>query len=165
MSHGLSVEPNLERRIAKNHVDRAVGNPFHSLKAILFVNLIRHQGHHLLSNQLTELLFGYIIFDKKDFVMNFNLNLRLVDEIVYYVQKCLLDRVILFGSRARGDHRERSDIDLAVSGGDINLFRYWLDESAPTLLKFDVVDLSRPLNDELLKSIRKDGVIIYDKAR
>ena len=27
-------------------------------------------------------------------------------------------RVWLFGSRARGEHRPKSDIDLAVSGGD-----------------------------------------------
>ena len=32
--------------------------------------------------------------------------------------KCNLDKVILFGSRARGANRERNDIDLAIQGGD-----------------------------------------------
>lgn len=31
-------------------------------------------------------------------------------------------KVILFGSRARGDFREKSDIDLAVEGGDLSGF-------------------------------------------
>jgi predicted nucleotidyltransferase len=30
-----------------------------------------------------------------------------------------VERVILFGSRARGDERERSNIDLAAMGADI----------------------------------------------
>jgi len=33
-----------------------------------------------------------------------------------------MTRVIVFGSRARGDHRGRSDIDLAVIGGDVTNF-------------------------------------------
>ncbi|WP_231385204.1 nucleotidyltransferase domain-containing protein [Mitsuokella sp. oral taxon 131] len=30
-----------------------------------------------------------------------------------------MKKVVLFGSRVRGDSRERSDIDLAVIGGDV----------------------------------------------
>ena len=41
------------------------------------------------------------------------------EELIALAQRCGLKKVILFGSRARGDCRERSDIDLAVSGGDI----------------------------------------------
>ena len=33
-----------------------------------------------------------------------------------------LQRVVLFGSRARGDYKSRSDIDLAVSG--VNVLRF-----------------------------------------
>ena len=35
-----------------------------------------------------------------------------------------MEKVILFGSRARGTNHDKSDIDLAVSGGDFDGF-YW----------------------------------------
>lgn len=33
-----------------------------------------------------------------------------------------VSRVVVFGSRARGDFRPKSDIDLAVTGGSVGLF-------------------------------------------
>lgn len=73
-----------------------------------------------------------------------------------------LNRLILFGSRARGDNRERSDIDLAVSGGDV--VRFSLDvEELPTLLSFDVVNLDGAVQPELLESIRREGITLYEK--
>ena len=84
--------------------------------------------------------------------------------IVELAQKYGLGKVILFGSRARGDNGERSDIDIAVSGGDITMFTLDVDEIeiVPTLLKFDVVDLDRGSGEELLKSIYRDGVVLYE---
>lgn len=73
-----------------------------------------------------------------------------------------LDKVILFGSRARGDHRERSDVDLAVSGGDVVRFSLGV-EDLPTLLSFDVVDLDGAVQPELLESIQREGVTLYEK--
>lgn len=83
--------------------------------------------------------------------------------IIHLAKKYAVDRVILFGSRARGDNKERSDVDLAVSGGDVTMFTLDVDEIevVPTLLMFDVVDLDRGCNEELLSSIRRDGVLLY----
>lgn len=92
------------------------------------------------------------------------MNTALLSEIKHFARACGLERVILFGSRARGDNRARSDIDLAVIGGDIDRFRSCLDEQVQTLLKFDVVNLSRDLPSEFRESIRKDGVILYDET-
>ncbi len=75
-----------------------------------------------------------------------------------------LNRVILFGSRARGDFKERSDIDLAASGGNISAFSLAVDEETDTLLKYDVVDLDRPVDPALLDNIRKDGIMLYEKV-
>ena len=75
-----------------------------------------------------------------------------------------LNRVILFGSRARGDFKERSDIDLAVSGGNSSAFALAVDEGTDTLLKYDVVDLDRPVDTALLDNIRKDGIMLYEKV-
>lgn len=79
------------------------------------------------------------------------------DQIIGLAKRYGLAKVILFGSRARGDGRPRSDIDLAVSGGDIVCFRTDIDEEVRTLLMFDVVDLDSPVQEELLASIRDEG--------
>ncbi|WP_294158720.1 nucleotidyltransferase family protein [uncultured Selenomonas sp.] len=73
-----------------------------------------------------------------------------------------LEKVLLFGSRARGDNWERSDIDLAARGGDIVRFTLDVDDVIPTLLMFDVVNLDGPVQPELLESIRRDGIVLYE---
>ena len=78
-------------------------------------------------------------------------------------RECGLDRVVLFGSRARGDNRERSDIDLAVSGGNFPAFALDVDEETDTLLKYDFVNLDAAVQPELLAEIQKDGRILYEK--
>ena len=75
-----------------------------------------------------------------------------------------LHQVILFGSRARGDYKERSDIDLAVHGGNILAFSLAVDEETETLLKYDIVDLDRPTDAALLENIRKDCLTLYEKV-
>lgn len=42
---------------------------------------------------------------------------KVIDEICNFAKEYELKRVILFGSRARGDYKERSDIDIAFQGG------------------------------------------------
>lgn len=75
-------------------------------------------------------------------------------------------RIVLFGSRARGDASERSDIDLAafdVPAEQQASFRLALDD-LPTLLSFDLVFVQQDTNPVLLSEIERDGVIIYDAA-
>ena len=86
-----------------------------------------------------------------------------IEEIVALAKKYDLNKVILFGSRARGDYRSRSDIDLAVSGGDCIRFSLDVQELTSTLLFFDVVNLEGTVQKELLDSIEKEGVCIYEK--
>ncbi len=93
-----------------------------------------------------------------------NLDTSLKDEICRYAALNDINKVILFGSRARDTNKERSDVDLAVSGGNPRRFHSDLEERARTLLFFDVVDLDNPhLSQELLQEIQKDGVTIYEK--
>ena len=89
---------------------------------------------------------------------------RVINEIRDLAKKYGVQKVILFGSRARGDYRRVSDIDLAVSGGDISLFALDVDDTTWTLLKFDVVNLDRPVQKELRESIEREGVILYEKV-
>ena len=77
-----------------------------------------------------------------------------------------VEQVILFGSRARGDAEERSDIDLAVVA-PMTSPRQWLDivfllEEADTLLPIDLVrweEASAPLQERILV----EGKILYER--
>lgn len=93
----------------------------------------------------------------------FGLKAFLLEEILAMAKKYQLDKVILFGSRARGDYQERSDIDLAVMGGDVVRFSCDVQEDTNTLLMFDVVDLGGAVQQELLESIQEEGIILYEK--
>ena len=84
-------------------------------------------------------------------------------EMISLAKKYNLDKIILFGSRARGDFKSRSDIDLAVSGGDCVRFSLDVQELTSTLLFFDVVNLDGTVQKELLDSIENEGVCIYEK--
>lgn len=88
---------------------------------------------------------------------------ELIREIAELAKKYDLTSVTLFGSRARGDYRERSDIDLAVSGGDFNRFALDVDEETSTLLMFDIVNLDGAVQPELLESIHREGKQLYAK--
>ena len=96
--------------------------------------------------------------------MKYNIPDRVLKDIISMAKKCNIQKVILFGSRARGTHRERSDIDIAVSGGDFDEFYWMVNEEAWTLLMFDIVDLNKRISDELKKEIERDGITIYEKA-
>lgn len=86
-----------------------------------------------------------------------------IQEICELAQKYDIDKVILFGSRARGDYKERSDIDLACTGGNYVRFSLDIDELTSTLLQYDIVNLDGAVQKELLDSINKEGIIIYEK--
>ena len=96
--------------------------------------------------------------------MNCGIKEKVLLEIKELAEKYDIQKVILFGSRARGDFRERSDIDLAAQGGNVDLFALAVDEETSTLLKYDIVNLDRAVQKELLESIEKEGILLYEKV-
>ena len=74
-------------------------------------------------------------------------------------------RLVLYGSRARGDHRYNSDVDLAVYGmPEKNEGAFGMDcEELPTLLKLDIVQIREGMNPAFLANIEKDGVTLMDR--
>lgn len=54
--------------------------------------------------------------------MKYNLPDRILRELSFLAKKYSVTKIILFGSRARGTNTERSDIDIAVYGGDFEHF-------------------------------------------
>ena len=74
-----------------------------------------------------------------------------------------MEKLILFGSRARGDWRAASDIDLAVSGGDFPRFALDIEEAADTLLKFDMVNLNGPVQENYWIKFGRRGLWFMKK--
>ena len=67
-------------------------------------------------------------------------------------------KIILFGSKARGDFHRRSDTDIAIQT-EKQL------GSLPSLSgAIDIVDL-KGANDRLKTKIQKEGVVIYERKR
>lgn len=89
---------------------------------------------------------------------------RITKDITAFAEKHGIQKVILFGSRARGTHTERSDIDIAVSGGDFDAFYWDVKENTHSLLTFDIVNMDENISDDLKEEIAKDGVTIYEKT-
>lgn len=66
-------------------------------------------------------------------------------------------KVILYGSRAMGNARERSDIDIAVKGvEDFDLLREKVDD-LPTLFTVDLLNLDACKYQLILEDIRDYG--------
>jgi predicted nucleotidyltransferase len=80
-----------------------------------------------------------------------------------------IERVWLFGSRARGDQFPRSDIDLAIEAPGMGRYD-WLkialdfEDEAPTLLSIDLIRLEGA-PEHLRQDIREEGILLYERAR
>ncbi len=87
----------------------------------------------------------------------------IVNTIVKWVKP---KRIILFGSRARGDAQARSDYDIAIDDEELTpakLARIRADmETVPTLLAIDVVWMSRAA-ETLRQRILNEGKILYER--
>ena len=96
--------------------------------------------------------------------MNYNLDKKIEREIISLAKKFGIKKLILFGSRAHGTNRERSDIDLAGQGGDIFNFAAAVAEEVETLLSFDIVNLDEVVDENFQNEITRDGIILYEEA-
>ena len=78
-----------------------------------------------------------------------------------------IKRAALFGSRARGDHSEQSDFDVAVFGSvqkaDKDRLRYALEWEAPTLHKIDLIFYDDCHDEAFKQNILREGITIYDQ--
>ena len=65
--------------------------------------------------------------------------------------------VVLYGSRAKGTARERSDIDIAVAGAENFDLLTEQVEDLPTLYSIDLLNMDTCRNQLLLEDIRQYG--------
>lgn len=93
-----------------------------------------------------------------------------MESIINEIKECAkkypeIKKVILFGSRARGDNRPKSDIDIAIEGeGDFCEFVFDLETEVRTLLEFDVTIIKDGLDENFLKQVQNEGITIYEKS-
>lgn len=97
-----------------------------------------------------------------------NLDESIRQKLCCLAKQFTIKKMVLFGSRARGDSHAHSDIDLAVWGiGDACAyldFQEAVEEQVLTLLSFDIVDMdSISVSNALREEIDKDGVVLYEK--
>jgi len=91
-----------------------------------------------------------------------------IEEIINIFRKFpQIEKAILFGSRAKGNFKEGSDIDLALIGKDLNLLLLsridLLIDELNLPHTFDILIFDRIDNPDLHEHIRKVGIVFYEK--
>ena len=97
---------------------------------------------------------------------DFGLPERTINELLaYFKQNPYVETVKIYGSRAKGNYRNGSDIDFAVwlkDGGRISYIKWDLEE-LPTPYKFDVTDYETLTHEGMKNSIDTDGKLFYKR--
>lgn len=91
-----------------------------------------------------------------------------LDEIKRTAANYGAQKVVLYGSRARGDHSSSSDYDIAVIDDKITLqekAKLYADiDEIPTLKKIDLVFLKSNCQDDFAMTVIGEGIVIYEQA-
>lgn len=80
-----------------------------------------------------------------------------------------VEKAFIFGSRAKGNNRTGSDVDIALQGKNLNRdsitqISYILNEETMMPYNFDVLNYNTINNKELLAHINYAGKLIYSKS-
>lgn len=79
-----------------------------------------------------------------------------------------VEKAIIFGSRAMGNYKPGSDIDIAVYGSKITTeevirLSNTLNEDTPLPYKFDVINYNTLTNNDLRLHIDEKGICIFKR--
>ena len=78
-----------------------------------------------------------------------------------------IKKAVIFGSRAKGNYKAGSDIDIAIYGEDITIdtissLHSLLEDESPLPYLFDIVDYTHLEHKELKEHIDRVGIVIYE---
>jgi len=81
-----------------------------------------------------------------------------------------VEQAIVFGSRAKGNYRKGSDVDIALKGKNLNFnivshLSYLLNEETPLPYRFDLLNYQTLNNEALKEHINRVGKKIYSVVR
>lgn len=100
---------------------------------------------------------------------NFGLKDGDLETIVAVLKKFpRIEQALIFGSRAKGDFKHGSDVDIVIKGDicdiitDIGLS---LNEDSLLPYKFDVLDYNNISSQNLIDHINRVGIIFYEKKK
>ena len=99
----------------------------------------------------------------------------LLDRDIKYIIKALeqhdeIEKAIIFGSRAMGNYKKGSDVDIAIIGESVNRSIIYklddcLNEVYPLPYFFDIIQYNEITNENLINHIDNEGKVIYTKNK
>lgn len=101
--------------------------------------------------------------------MSFGLTKSDLDYIVGIIRRFdEIDKAVIFGSRAKGNYRPGSDVDIAIYGEKITFdtisgLHSMLEDQGPLPYMFDVVDYTHLNHKDLIDRIDRVGRVIFEK--
>ncbi len=97
------------------------------------------------------------------------------DSDIMYIKNAIdklteINKAIIFGSRAMGNYKPGSDVDIAIMGENITFntvsrLHAMLEEESPMPYFFDIIDYTHLTHKELREHIDSAGKIIYIRNR
>ena len=85
-----------------------------------------------------------------------------------FAQHPAVERAVLYGSRAKGNYKPGSDIDLSLHGAALSLQELWAinDELDELLLPYsiDLLIFDTLQHEKLKEHIERVGVVLYQKG-
>lgn len=93
-----------------------------------------------------------------------------LENIIAVIQQQLeVEQAIIFGSRAKGNYKNGSDVDIVLKGTGVNhkttgSISYMLNEETLMPYKFDVLNYHTIANRDLVKHIDRTGVTFYNRG-
>ena len=101
--------------------------------------------------------------------MPFGLSDNTIDTVRRLLRSCpQLEKAVLYGSRAKGNYKEGSDIDLTLIGALLdytalaNLTEAFAESSLPYTVDLSLFDKIE--NKDLRDHIERVGVVLYERA-
>ena len=93
--------------------------------------------------------------------MEYGLSSKIIDNIKDIVNKYPKYKFVIFGSRAKGNFSETSDIDIAIFENVSEVVKFHIMDDFDKLdiiYKIDIVFISNDTKKELLESINKNNI-------
>ncbi|MBR0519079.1 nucleotidyltransferase domain-containing protein [bacterium] len=91
---------------------------------------------------------------------------KIKDVVCPLAKKYGVERVYLFGSYARGEATEKSDVDLRIDRGAMRGFKcggFYADVKEGLNCNLDILT-TKQLRDDFLANIKKEEILLYDSV-
>lgn len=101
--------------------------------------------------------------------MNLGLKKSDLDYIINTIRKFPeINKAVIFGSRAKGNYKKGSDIDIAIFGEKVTFdivsgLHSKLEDEGPLPYFIDIIDYIHLNHEKLREHIDRVGIIIYEK--